>query len=75
MPSSAIIEHQLPGRLRLRIPTRRGDVSFFQGLVHALSERPDVKEIDATPLNRERPHPAFGFRAGDHRGGSGTKDF
>jgi hypothetical protein len=50
MTSTAIIEHQLPGRLRLRIPTRRGDVSFFQGIVHALSECPDVKEIDATPL-------------------------
>ena len=50
MTSTATIEHQLPGRLRLRIPTRRGDVSFFQGIVHALSECPDVKEIDATPL-------------------------
>ena len=50
MTSTATIERQLPGRLRLRIPTRRGDVSFFQGIVHALSECPDVKEIDATPL-------------------------
>ena len=50
MTSTATIEHQLPGRLRLRIPTRRGDVSFFQGIVHALSECPDVKKIDATPL-------------------------
>ena len=50
MTSTATIEHQLPGRLRLRIPTRRGDVSFFQGIVHALSECPDVNEIDATPL-------------------------
>jgi hypothetical protein len=50
MTSLAIIEHQLPGRLLLRIPTRRRDVSFFQGLVHALSECPEVREIDATPL-------------------------
>lgn len=46
----AFIEHQLSGRLRLRIPTRRGDVSFFQRVVAALSKHPDVKELNATPL-------------------------
>ena len=50
MTSLAIIEHQLPGRLRLRIPTRRGDVSFFQRVVQALSECPEIEEVYATPL-------------------------
>lgn len=50
MTPAAIIEHQLPGRLRLRVPARRGDVSFFQGIVQALSKHPETKEVDATPL-------------------------
>jgi hypothetical protein len=50
MTAIAIIEHQLSGRLRLRIPTRRGDVSFFQRIVQALSQRPQIEEISAAPL-------------------------
>jgi Heavy metal associated domain 2 len=50
MAPIAIIEHQLPGRLRVRIPARRGDVSFFEGIVKALSKRPDIEEVDASPL-------------------------
>lgn len=49
-PPIAIVKHQLPGRLRLRIPARRGDISFFQGIVQALSKRPDIQELDANPL-------------------------
>jgi hypothetical protein len=29
----AYIEHQIPGRMRLRVPERRGDVGFFQSIV------------------------------------------
>jgi len=46
----AFIEHQISGRLRLRVPTRRGDVPFFQRIVAALSKHPDIKELKATPL-------------------------
>jgi hypothetical protein len=46
----AYVEHQIPGRLRLRIPERRGDVAFFQRVVGALSEVPDVTELDGSPL-------------------------
>jgi hypothetical protein len=46
----AYVEHQIPGRLRLRIPERRGDVAFFQRLVGVLSEVPDVTELDGSPL-------------------------
>ena len=46
----AYVEHQIPGRLRLRIPERRGDVAFFQRVVGALSKVPDVTELDGSPL-------------------------
>ena len=46
----AYIEHQIPGRLRLRIPERRGDVAFFQRVVEALSKLTDIKELDGSPL-------------------------
>lgn len=46
----ATIQHQIPGRLRLRIPARRGDVSFFHGIVQALSKLPGVEKLDAIPL-------------------------
>jgi hypothetical protein len=50
MAPSAVIEHEMPGRLRLRIRTRRGDAPFFHDIVQALSKRPEIKEVDANPL-------------------------
>jgi hypothetical protein len=50
MTPVALVEHKLPGRLRLRIPTRRGDVLFFERVIGALSKHPDVKELAANPL-------------------------
>lgn len=50
MTPIATIQHQIPGRLRLRIPARRGDVSFFHGIVQALSKLPGVEKLDAIPL-------------------------
>ncbi|MBH5397556.1 hypothetical protein HZZ13_07080 [Bradyrhizobium sp. CNPSo 4010] len=50
MTPIATIQHQIPGRLRLRISARRGDVSFFQGIVQALSQLPGVDKLDAIPL-------------------------
>lgn len=46
----ATIQHQIPGRLRLRIPARRGDVSFFHHMVQALSKLPSIAELSAVPL-------------------------
>ena len=46
----AYIEHQIPGRVRLRIPERRGDAAFFQRIVGTLSKLPDVTELDGSPL-------------------------
>lgn len=50
MTPIATIQHQIPGRLRLRIPARRGDVSFFHHILQALSKLPSVAELSATPL-------------------------
>jgi hypothetical protein len=46
----AYIEHQLPGRVRLRVPSRRGDVPFFEKVVRDLSKHPAIRELSAAPL-------------------------
>ena len=46
----AYIEHQLPGRVRLRVPSKRGEVPFFEQVVRELSKHPAVHELTATPL-------------------------
>jgi hypothetical protein len=46
----AHIEHQLQGRVRLRVPSKRGDVSFFERVVKELSRHPAVWELAASPL-------------------------
>lgn len=50
MTPIAILEHEIPRRLRLRIPERRGDASFFQWVVEALSQHSEIEEIVANPL-------------------------
>jgi hypothetical protein len=46
----AYIEHQLPGRVRLRVPSRRGEVPFFEKVVRVLSKHPATRELTASPL-------------------------
>ena len=50
MSPVAYIEHQLPGRVRLRVPSRRGEVPFFEKMVRELSKHPAIRELTATPL-------------------------
>jgi hypothetical protein len=50
MLPTAAIEHRLPGRLRLKVPSRRGDVRFFESVVRALSAHDAVEELKANPL-------------------------
>ncbi len=50
MIPAAHIEHQLPGRARLRVPSKRGEVPFFEKVVRELSQHPAVHELTATPL-------------------------
>jgi len=47
--SIAILSHQSPGRLRLRIPSKKGDELFFQSLKDQLSSLSGVERIDVNP--------------------------
>ena len=44
------VEHMMPGRIRLRFRSRRGETDFFQRLVTLLSEISLVDEVDANSL-------------------------
>jgi hypothetical protein len=50
MSSIAHIEHRLPGRVRLRVPSKRGDLPFFERVVKELSRHPAVWDLVASPL-------------------------
>ncbi len=45
-----IVEHVLPGRIRLRFPDRRRDTAFFEQIISLLSQHPAVEEARANPL-------------------------
>jgi len=47
---SAFVVHELPGRLRLRIPEKRSDSAFFAGLAERLTECPGVRSIEINAL-------------------------
>jgi hypothetical protein len=46
----AHIEHHLPGRVRLRVPSKRGEAPFFEMVVKELSKHPAIWELVASPL-------------------------
>ena len=50
MLSAAFIEHQLPHRLRLKIPSKRGDGAFFEELARRSSMLPGVTALSANPV-------------------------
>jgi hypothetical protein len=49
MTTRAFVEHRVPGRVRLRIPSKRGDISFFESVVQKLSAHPSVGELSGNP--------------------------
>ena len=49
MVPTAFLEHQLPGRIRLRIPAKRGDGAFFETARQGLAGTPAVREVVANP--------------------------
>jgi hypothetical protein len=49
MFADAVVEHAIPGRVRLRFRARKGDTDFFREVVKALSAHPAVDEIEANP--------------------------
>lgn len=74
----AVVVHRAPGRLRLRVPARRGDADFLGGLGDAFRGSPGVAAVDVNPLTAsllvrftgdEEPLlarvPALGLRIGD----------
>jgi hypothetical protein len=47
--TDAVIVHQLPGRIRLRIPTMRGDAGYFSMLADSLGDVPGVQQVQTNP--------------------------
>ncbi|MBV8700177.1 HMA2 domain-containing protein [Bradyrhizobium sp.] len=45
----AYVEHEIPGRLRLRVPDRRGDSGYFESIKQGLSKHPGVKQLNVAP--------------------------
>ncbi|GAB4261268.1 MAG: hypothetical protein Kow0065_11770 [Methylomicrobium sp.] len=45
----AFVKHRLPGRVRLKIPEKRGDFCFFDRLADALTECTDVTQLQLNP--------------------------
>lgn len=48
--AEAQISHVLPGRVRLKIPSRRGDPAFFAETAQRLEQCDGVNEVRATPV-------------------------
>ena len=44
-----VVEHMMPGRVRLRFRSKRDDVAFFEELIAAISQFAAVDAIDANP--------------------------
>lgn len=45
----AVIEHQAPGRVRLRVPSKRGDQAFFDAVAEGLAGHPLVDGLRTDP--------------------------
>jgi hypothetical protein len=50
MSTEARITHRTPERLRLKIPSRKGDHPYFDTLRHHLSNLPGVRSVEANPV-------------------------
>lgn len=49
MPPDAYIAHKIHGRLRIRLPSKRGDGPFFKDLGMSLSGCPGVEAVQVSP--------------------------
>lgn len=45
--NAAFLVHSVPGRVRIRIPAKRGDIVYFTALVSALGQCPEVASAKA----------------------------
>ena len=50
MLPEAFVTHQTPNRLRLKIPSKKGDVTFFSGLKELLSGYPGIEQVQVNPV-------------------------
>jgi copper chaperone CopZ len=50
MSTEARITHRTPERLRLKIPSRKGDYPYFDSLRRQLSNLPGVKSVEVNPM-------------------------
>jgi hypothetical protein len=50
MSTEAFISHRTPERLRIKIPGKKGDASWFSALVGRLSGLQGIRHVDASPL-------------------------
>lgn len=49
-PPDAYLIHQTPGRLRVRIPSRKGDINYFALLGEQLSRLDGIEKVEVNPL-------------------------
>src|SRR5918992_4993524 len=47
---SAYVGHSVPGRLRIKIPSKRNDTEYFAGIRRELSNCPGVTAVDVSAL-------------------------
>lgn len=50
MLAKAFVEHQIPGRIRLRVPDRRGDAAYFERVRQSLSKYSAVEQLRVSPI-------------------------
>jgi hypothetical protein len=50
LPADAYISHATTGRFRIRIPSKKGDASFFQSLKELGREFPNIHEVTVNPV-------------------------
>lgn len=47
--ASAYIKHQLPGRVRLKIPQKRGDFRYFDRIAELFADYPGITQLQLNP--------------------------
>jgi len=48
-PPFAYIKHQLPGRVRLKIPQKRGDFRYFDRIAELFADCPGITQLQLNP--------------------------
>jgi hypothetical protein len=50
LPQDAYVSHLSPGRLRVKMPSKKGSAAFFSSLKDQLSNLPGVEKIEINPV-------------------------